>query len=143
MNYEPINLNNQLGLFGSENTALIGIADPNKFIDVFGDDVDTGLYAKRIHGLHKNSSTKHTIIIIFISAIIFVTVISMYDVARNIINYYYAKKVLTDKTIHNDPKNILNTLTVNKNKLNSSVIFSLFCILTGSIMCYYLFNLIQ
>jgi len=48
------------------------------------------------------------------SAIIFVTVIPMYDVVRNLINYYYAKNALADKTIQNDTKSIKNTLIVNK-----------------------------
>ena len=131
MNYKPINLSNQPGPFGYQNIALFGIAILLKFVDVFRDDVHKSLFVKKIHGLEKSPSNKYTLIIVFISAIIFVTVISIYDVVRNIINYYYAKKVLTDKTINNDPKSITNTMTVNKNTLISSIIFSSFCIISG------------
>jgi len=40
MNYKPIDLANQGGLFGPESVALVGIADTVKFVDVFRDDIN-------------------------------------------------------------------------------------------------------
>jgi len=55
MNYKPIDLGNPGGLLGSENVALVGVADPVKFVDVFRDDIDNNLFIKRAHGLGKTN----------------------------------------------------------------------------------------
>ncbi len=52
---------------------------------------DTDTIYNKLHGFKKN-----TIIIIIISALIFVTIISIFDVFRTIIDNKYSKLALTD-----------------------------------------------
>lgn len=151
----------------SLSSALLGTADPTKFVDVARKDVDfarsdadiarkdidfarrdadvarkdsdLSLYERRIHGPEEPKiNIRYTIIIVIISAIIFVTVISIYDIFRNLISNYFAKITLNDPNSHNTQEQINTTLISNHGLLISSIIFSLFCIVTGTIIIYIL-----
>lgn len=103
--------------------SLFGVADPVKFVDMD--------YAyDKIHSpshIHKKTM-KYTIVLVFISAIIFVTVISIYDIFRNIISGYFNEKYI-QKSHNNIPQeNIERTIIADKNAIISSIIFALFCI---------------
>lgn len=128
-------------LTGGISTALSGAVEPGKFFDVRNEDVrndirSEDLYAKHIHN-RDQSSTKNitkTIIVIIISAIIFVTVISLYDILRNGLNNYYANIALHDPNSHNTPEDIERTEIANQNQLWSSIIFSLICVASAVII---------
>ena len=122
---------------------MLGAADPAKFVDTSRKDVDKSLFKNEIHGsVEKKVSIHYTLIIILISAIIFVTVISIYDVFRNIINNYFAKLALIDPQANNRKEEIQRTIIANEDAFKSSVVFSLFCIITGLIIIWILVKFI-
>lgn len=117
----------------NQDTSLIGTADPAKFIDPLRtDERDIALEGRRIHGPSEKGkiSMKYTLIIVIISAIIFVTVISLYDVARNILSYYYSVRTVRDSTAINTPDNITNTEVGGWYSLMGITTFAIFCIIT-------------
>lgn len=115
--------------------SLIGIADPVKFTDPLRVEASDYIY-ERIHGTpHAHGKTiKYSIIMILISAILFVTIISMYDVLRNIITYHYTEKNLKD--LHNklSQESIELSTTTNNYTLISSIIFSITSIILAIIL---------
>lgn len=114
--------------------ALLGISNQETFTDVSRNDdsYEGGTYNPRSRDL------KYTIIVIFISAIIFVTIVSIYDVIRTIIKNYYAKIALEDPISNNKQEDIDRTIVSNYDALKSSFFFSLFCLVTGIILIYFL-----
>lgn len=128
---------------GSISSALLGAADPAKFVDVAREDIDKSLFDREIHSPEeKQSNIRYTLIIIVISAIIFVTVISIYDVFRSIITNYFARQALTDPSSHNKKEEIESTIVANQDALRSNIVFSIFCIITGVILIYILLKFI-
>lgn len=81
-----------------------------------------------------------TVIIIIVSAVIFVTVVSFYDVIRNIISNHYAKIALTDPKAQNTSQQISSTLVANQQGLTSSIMFCLFCIAVASIVIFIIYQ---
>lgn len=124
-------------------TALAGTVEPGKFIDVstLGPN---DYYSRRMHGPSvkksndntekKTSTLKYSIIIVIISAIIFVTIISMYDVVRASFNSFYSNIALTDTNSHNAPQDIQRVQIANRNQLWSTMTFCAFCIVTAVIL---------
>lgn len=76
----------------------------------------------------------HTVILVMISAIVFVVVIAMYDVVRNYIKDYYAKIELEDHRGELPTKDIVEAELANRENLQSSLVFALFCLVTGVIL---------
>lgn len=112
------------------NQSLLGVgASPNTF-DLDLRDTDQ-LYGK-LHG----SSKKNTIVVIIVSALIFITVISLFDIARNLIHNKYAKRALTDPRTKLTKTDITNTLIANHDGLLASIAFSTFCIIITVIVLY-------
>lgn len=123
-------------LRGGFKQSLIGVATPGRFVDVT--DQDNRLYPKRRPG----TDNSNAIILVIITAILFVTIISIYDVIRNIINNHYASKALRDPLAHNDPQDIESTLIGNKEGLIASIVFAVLCLITGGILIYILLKYI-
>jgi ABC-type Fe3+ transport system permease subunit len=128
---------------GGFSTALSGAVEPTKFLSDnrldTSDDIrleTRDLYGRKIHSPSENKYTKikYTIVIVILSAIIFVTVIAIYDVLRNAINNYYANIALNDTNSHNTPEDIQRTTIANENALWSSMIFATVCIITAIIL---------
>ena len=71
---------------------------------------------------------KYTILIIIISAIIFVTVVAAYDVIKTIIANYYAREALINPKSHNSKNDINRTIIANQNALIAAIVFSLVCV---------------
>lgn len=112
------------------NQSLLGVgASPNTF-DLDLRDTDQ-LYGK-LHG----SSKKNTIVVIIVSALIFITVISLFDVIRNIIHNKYAKLALTNPKTKLKKTDITNTLIANHEGLIASISFSAFCVIVTAITLY-------
>lgn len=123
---------------GGLSTALSGTVEPTKFMDAERYDARSDdLYSRRIHGpANKPQALRHTIIIVIISAIIFVTTVALYDVIRNAINVYFANLALTDPNSHNTPEEIENVQISNQNALWSSMVFAAVCILIAICLLY-------
>lgn len=89
-------------LSGGTSTALLGTAGFNRISNDYTPE----------HA-HHGKSIKYTIILIIITAIIFTTVISIYDLIRDIIRKHYAEKFISrDKFID---ENDINNETNDKN----------------------------
>lgn len=142
-------------------TALSGAIEPTKFLDITRSDIrsDSGdkiiirnenvrsdvLENRHIHGPseRKEDKIRYTIIIVMISAIIFVTTVSIYDVIRNALNTYYANLALTDPNSHNTNEDIERTKIANQNQLWSSMVFSAICIFSAIILILILIYMIK
>lgn len=134
-------------LSGGLSTALSGAIEPTKFIsapDTRSDPQAEELFARRIHepSSSKTQTIKYTIIIVIISAIIFVTVIALYDIMRNSLNTYYANIALTDPNSHNDPEDIERTQIANINALWSSIIFAIICVIMAIMLVFILIRIL-
>jgi hypothetical protein len=83
-----------MNIFGGsfESNALLGTADPGKFTDIYRLDVEKPILTEKVHApsLHPKSTISYTITVIAISALIFVTILSIFDVIKNAINYAYS-----------------------------------------------------
>lgn len=128
---------------GHLNESLIGIAiDPIKTLfrptsdDVIYKKNDDSLYGReRIDRSANNSNNEFikTILFTIITALVFVTIISIFDVFRNIINKYYANKTLNEVISDKNREDILRSKNANHATLMSSIYFSLFCIIISLI----------
>jgi len=125
-------------LSGQLSTALVGSIEPSKFIDVR--ESSRELSERRIHGKSndKSDSLKYNIIIVIISAIIFVTVIALYDIVRTGLNVYYSNLALNDPNSHNIQEDIDRTTIANFNALMSSITFAAICLFIGIILILFL-----
>ena len=125
-------------------TALLGVADPGKFVDVSRIEStplsERGISAPRTSS---RSTFVYTIVIVIISAIIFVAMISIYDIFRNSINNVYARKALINPDSGNRPQDISATLIANRNALISSGIFCLICIMIAIVSIPLLYLIIR
>jgi len=104
---------------GGLSSALSGVVEPTKFVR------SNDLYGRHIHGgTDKTQTIKYTVMIVIVSAIIFVGVISIYDVIRNMVNGYYANRALEDPNSHNTKEEIERTKIANRNLLYASIVFA-------------------
>ena len=121
--------------YGSLSPSLLGVGDPIKF-----------LRPKRIQfkgkankedgpgpSMKRNREINTTILII-ISAIIFISVVALYDILRNYITNKYATKALEDPRSENTKTDIAKTEIANLNGLYSSICFALIVILSAIIL---------
>lgn len=125
-------------------SSLLGIADPVKFVDPSRIDTslldkdstaDKSLTDRRIHaGRDKTQTIRYTLIIIVISAIIFVTVIAIYDVLRIVITNFYAKAALTDPKAQVTPTDLTRTLIANYESFLATLVFALIAIFLALIL---------
>ena len=135
MSFRPLN--------EGSSTALLGTADPSKFLDTYRDDIDKSYYERRLHGSEeKQNNIKYTLIIIVISAIIFVTVIAIYDIFRSLITNYFAQIALVDPNSHNSEEDIENTIIANDQSFWATFVFAIFCIVVAIILIYILVQFI-
>ncbi len=120
---------------GGLSSALSGSIEPTKLLLSSRNDI-RDLSDRRIHSpeSNKQSHIMYTILIIIISALIFVTIIAIYDVIRNAINNYYAAISLDDPNSHNNPQDIERTKIANQNALWSSMVFAAICIVSAFIL---------
>ena len=140
----------------SLDTSLYGAGEPVKLLrspdikelseyGMKGDrDIDQDLYKREIHGPSEDDKKNRksyvtvpsipTIILIIISAIIFVTAVSIYDVFRSKINNYYAKINLEDPRSYNNREDIARTELANDRNLLSNIAFAIFAIIIAIIL---------
>lgn len=116
----------------SVNTAAIGVGAQPKILEEKLAERDK-LYERRLHeseekdGAHE--SNKRLIIIIIISAIIFVTVIAVYDVIKQLLNNYYSNLALTDPNSNNSEEDINRTNIADYYTLIALVVFAIVTII--------------
>lgn len=111
-------------------SALTGVIEPSKILDIKERNLDADVPEKIYRQKNRNI---YTLIIIIMSAIIFVTIISIYDIIRNVINNYYANISLNDPNSHNNQDDIERTIIANNNELWSSIVFAIICLLSSII----------
>lgn len=72
--------------------SLLGVADPAKFVDPSRLDIPSGAQPSIVDypGRNYRSMLFYTLTIVFMSALIFVTVVSIFEVIKYSINYGYA-----------------------------------------------------
>jgi len=120
---------------GNIGNSYLGVADPVKFVDPMRLESNRDIYSRRIHGPEEKEETiKYTMIIIIISAIIFVTIIAIYDVLRSISNYY------TNKFLINSDS---PALIVYRNALIVSTMFAAICIISSLILIPLLLSVVK
>lgn len=95
-------------------SSLLGISDPIKFTDPMR--LEWRERTGRIHGGRKEDTLKYTISVIFITAFIFITLVSVYDLIR---------AIMFNQENHKDESEVL---------LKVSIRFTTFCILI-SLIC--------
>jgi hypothetical protein len=143
MSFLPITNNHNI------NIASVGVGAQSKILEEkFSKDTrfnDDKLHDNNINEKisNKNSVNFHTFIIIVISAIIFITVISIYDVIKGGLNYYYSYIALTDPNSHNTQDDIDKTVIADYYALISLIIFAIIAIIIALITLPYLFYLIK
>jgi ABC-type Fe3+ transport system permease subunit len=125
-------------LTGGFSSSLSGAVEPTKFL-LTGDEARDDLYSRRIHPPEeKAESIRYTVLIVIISAILFVTVVALYDVLRNIAVNYFADRALTDPRSGNTQQDIERTNIANENTLLASIVFALICVVTAACFIGYL-----
>lgn len=123
----------------SASTALSGTLLSPRFLEIGTSDIDEispleRLYERRIHETKNNpKSIEYTIYIIIISAFIFISIIAIFDVIRNVISNYYAEKTLNDPKINNTKEDIERAEIANQNALWSSIVFAAIAFVIGVI----------
>ncbi len=95
-------------------------------------------FVDRAHYLAKEGNNMSKLVLtVIISAIIFVTVVAIYDVIRNVINNYYAMKALTNPEAENSEHEINSTLIANNDGFISSMVFAGICIAIAAFVLYF------
>src|SRR5438445_12782215 len=87
------------------NESLIGVGAQPKILD----DNDL-LYNKKLHVPVKDTQT-HLVLVIILSAILFVTIVATYDVIKSGINYAFSNAALHDTHSRNTQEEIERTIT--------------------------------
>jgi len=124
-------------------TSLLGTGDPVKYLPEARSEEPRNIY-RRIHGSERKiTPNSYTIILIVISALIFITVVAVFDVVRNAINNYYAKKALKDPRSNNTKRDIERAVIANKNNFYSSVTFAFITLFISIILIPLLFKLFK
>jgi hypothetical protein len=115
---------------GTLSSSLLGSADPARFTDPLREDArppsQEALESRRVHGSVRTQAETlaYTVLIIMVSAVIFVTVIAIYDVIKTAVSNHYAKSALLDPESHNKKTDIRRTLVANQAALNASAVFA-------------------
>jgi len=114
--------------------SLLGIGDPTKLLESRRDD----LMSRHIHGPRESSGA---ILLVVISAIIFITTVAVFDIIKGSINNYYSKISLTDPNSNNTNKDIQRTLIANRGSLASNFIFAMICIIIAIVIIPILYHI--
>lgn len=132
-------------LSGNLSSSLLGVADPAKFTDPLRSDVRGAVRVpKRFPDVSNTSETiKYTVIIIIVSAIIFVTAIAVYDVIKTALSNTFAKQALTNPKSHNKPRDIRRTEIANKAALGSSAAFAAVSVVSAIVFVPLLLTLVR
>ena len=129
MSFVPLNGGFSESLLGVGTTNLIDMAKFNE---------------KGLEDLHpEKTGLTNSILLVVISAIIFVTVVSFYDVLRTFINATFAKVALEDPRAQNTEQDIISTEIANKEAVISSITFFGLSLLLGILIVSIIFRYIN
>lgn len=116
MSFVPLN--------GGFSQSLLGVGVTNDLIDT------AKFNEKGLEDLHpQENGAGKSILLVILSAIIFVTVVSFYDVLRTFINSIYAKIALEDPKANNTQQDIDSTEIANKEAVLASLTFFSICLI--------------
>jgi len=138
MSFFPLNQGFNRTLYGTSTllhtTDDILLPDRNDIMSAYG--------KRGIHGVEKKSKSNivYTIVIIVISAIIFIAMVAIYDVIRNWFNNYYSAEALKDPKVNASQEEIDKVTTGDWYGLLSSMVFAGFCIVSAIILIPLLFK---
>ena len=126
--------------FGS--ASLLGVGVPIRYHPISKQDVYIpDIRESPERGIHPsdeeqkfNSEYIHTVIIILISAVIFVTAVALYEVIRVYIGNYYANTALNDPESSNTLQDITRIRVANQATFTSTVIFAFICLISALIL---------
>ena len=139
MSFHPISSGN-LGESLGGTATTIGIRASGLLESNIRDPRDVSLEERHIHGpAEKRERPVHIVIVIIISAILFVTIVSLYDVLRAWIINYYAEITLKDPISNNTENDIRKTLLANWNSFKAAAFFACMCVVTSA---FFIFALI-
>jgi len=118
--------------------SLFGTAEMSKF--------NTSLEEERIDKYYRRTSSRRevshdlyqTILIVIVTAIIFIIIVSVFDIIKNIITSYYITRSLRDPKANNTPEDIARTEIADTNAILSSVVFAIIAIIIGLIIIYFI-----
>jgi hypothetical protein len=107
--------------------SLLGVGDPIKFIrPVDNDPLEDRTDSRDLHGDRDSKGTNYikTVLLVVISALIFVSIVALFDVLRNALDNYYAKQALENPASGNTETDIAATEIANQYNLLSSIVFA-------------------
>ena len=102
----------------SLNTSLLGTGTLTNF---------EAISERPIHGVARQH--EHIISIIVLSAILFVLIVSLFDVIKVMVTNYYAKIALQNTISHNNQDDIDRTIEANEERLQATFMFFLICLI--------------
>ena len=82
---------------------------------------------------NKTRLNLNTVLVVAVSAIIFLTIIAIYELVKGYINNYYAERSLRNPNSNNSEKDIRSTLIANEENLKSIATFALVAIIIAII----------
>lgn len=91
---------------------------------------------------HENRTFRTVVVPLIISGVVFLTILSIYEVFRNYISNHYAKIALIDPCSKNSKDTIHRTLIANYQRLRASIVFAIFCVIVVTIALYIYFCVI-
>ena len=92
------------------NNSLIGVGAQIKILDE-DNLLTTDLYGRRIHAPIKDNNQQHLLLVIILSAVLFVTIVATYDVIKASLNLGFSNLSLNDPRSLNTDEDIERTLT--------------------------------
>jgi len=126
-------------------SSLFGVAaDPLRLTDPLSDPGG----ARDIHPYADETSSAresglYTLGVVALSAVVFVTIIALYDLAKTSISLVFATRALADDASPRSPAETVELRKVNHAAWTSSAVFSVFCVVTAAVLVPLLLGFIR
>jgi formate hydrogenlyase subunit 3/multisubunit Na+/H+ antiporter MnhD subunit len=119
-------------------SSLLGVGAQPKIIDERLDNT-------QLHGAvaSKTSSNMHVVLIIVLSALIFVTAVALFGVIRGFLDLYFSTLSLNDKRSHNTQQDIDRTIIADNYALMAIIVFAIICVLLLFLLTPLIFYLLD
>lgn len=123
-------------LQGDFSSSLLGVGSvgPIRYDETIREADPEKYFERGLHGSARSDKETqqfvNSIILIIISAFIFITIVSIFDVARVSFNNYFANFLYVDLT----PREVFDKKNLNELNLESTIVFSIFCMFAALIM---------
>jgi len=123
---------------GNLSETLFGGTEMSKFEQSLEEESTSKYYSKRLNRRDYSYDLYRTVLIVVITAMIFIIIVAFFDVIRNIITSYYISKSIRDPEVDNPPEYIKKTEISDKNAIISSLVFAIIVTVIGLIIIYFL-----